>query len=147
MPDMFERDTEWQDENSGLYRVKFSAVSKDMIYKNLKVSIQELLTSLPILGTKQGVKFRQQMLDLQQKHVGQLLSVHHPDDANAHDDYPDSWALAEWAYARWSEDNAISITTFSNTKERRVKRNKQGEVSDYWPGVDLTDGEDDYADE
>ena len=44
MPDMFERETRWADEKSGLYRVKFSAVSKDLMYKNLKVSIKELLT-------------------------------------------------------------------------------------------------------
>ncbi len=118
MPDMFERHTEWADEKSGLYRIKFSAVSKDLMYKNLKVSIKELLTTLPNLSTKQGEKFRQQMLDLQQEYKGQLLSVHHPDDANAHDDYPDSWALAEWAYARYNEDNNASISIISTGKQR-----------------------------
>lgn len=87
MPDMFERESGWVDENSGLYRVKFSAVSKDIMYKNLKVTIQELLTTLPILDTKEAEKFREQMLDLQQEHKGQLLSVHHPDNNDAHDDY------------------------------------------------------------
>lgn len=87
MPDMFEKHSQYQDENSGLYRVKFSAVSKDQMYKNLKVSIKEFLTTLPKLDTKKGSKFKQQMLDLQQEYKGQLLSVHHPDDANAHDDY------------------------------------------------------------
>lgn len=145
MPDMFENNTEWQDENSGLYRVKFSAVSKDMMYKNLKVSIKELLTTLPNLGTKQGEKFRQQMLDLQQQYKGQLLSVHHPDDANAHDDYPDSWALAEWAFARWNEENGISIAFASSfpEKERKVKKNARGHTQDYWPGLDLPDDLDD----
>lgn len=139
MPDMFQNNTEWQDENSGLYRIKFSAVSKDMIYKNLKVSMQELLTTLPNLGTNQGVKFRQQMLDLQQEYKGQLLSVKHPDDPNAHDDYPDSWALAEWAFARWNEENGISISMVdtSSQRERKVKRNSSGETTDYWPGLDL----------
>jgi hypothetical protein len=119
MPDMFENNTEWSDEHSGLYRIKFSAVSKDLIYKNLKVSIKELLTTLP-KQDKKGEKFRQQMLDLQQEYKGQLLSVHHPDDANAHDDYPDSWALAEWAYARWNEDNNASISILSiDNKERQ----------------------------
>lgn len=135
MPDMFEAHTEWRDENSGLYRIKFSAVSKDNMYKNLKVSIQQLLTTLPNLGTKQGEKFRQQMLDLQQEHKGQLLSVHHPDDANAHDDYPDSWALAEWAYARWDEDNDVEIVVMSSRPERKVKK-RAGKVTDYWPGMD-----------
>lgn len=118
MPDMFQNNTEWADEKSGLYRVKFSAVSKDLMYKNLKVTIKELLTTLPVLGTKQGEIFRQQMLDLQQEYKGQLLSVHHPDDANAHDDAPDSWALAEWAYAKYNEDNNASISVVSTARER-----------------------------
>lgn len=134
MPDMFERHTEWADEHSGLYRVKFSAVSKDLIYKNLKVSIKELLTSLPNLSTKQGERFRQQMLDLQQEYKGQLLSVKHPDDPNAHDDYPDSWALAEWAYAKWSEDSNTSISIVTAERERKVKHDASGQVQDYWPG-------------
>lgn len=135
MPDMFERETEWQDERSGLYRVKFSAISKDMIYKNLKVTIKELLTTLPKID-KKGEKFRQQMLDLQQEYKGQLLSVHHPDDPNAHDDYPDSWALAEWAYARYNEDNELSFGIITTEKERKVAKNDEGNVTDYWPGED-----------
>ena len=119
MPDMFERETEWADEKSGLYRVKFSAVSKDLMYKNLKVSIKELLTTLPKQGTKNSEKFRQQMLDLQQEYKGQLLSVHHPDDPNAHDDYPDSWALAEWAYAKYNEDNNASISLITTEERER----------------------------
>ena len=136
MPDMFEAHTEFADEHSGLYRIKFSAVSKDLIYKNLKVTIKELLTTLPRLDTKMGVRFRQQMLDLQQEYKGQLLSVSHPNDANAHDDYPDSWALAEWAYARYNEDNNASISIIKEEKERKVAKNDEGEVTDYWPGGD-----------
>lgn len=134
MPDMFEVHTEWADEKSGLYRVKFSAVSKDLMYKNLKVSIKELLTTLPNLDIKLGEKFKQQMLDLQQEYKGQLLSVHHPDDANAHDDYPDSWALAEWAYARYNEDNSASISLVTTEKERKVIKDDEGRTTDYWPG-------------
>lgn len=134
MPDMFEKNTIWQNEKSGLFRVKFSAVSKDMIYKNLKVSIQELLTTLPKLDTKIGGRFRQQLLDLQQEYKGQLLSVKHPDDPNAHDDFPDSWALAEWAYARWTEINDVQLIVVGDTqeKERKVERH-EGKVTDYWP--------------
>lgn len=136
MPDMFEAHSKWNNEKTGLYRIKFSAVSKDNIYKNLKVSIRELLTTLPKLDTKQGRKFRQEMLDLQQEYKGQLLSVHHPDDPNAHDDYADSWALAEWAYARWNEDNNVEIAVISSEKERKVKKDDNGKVTDYWPGLD-----------
>lgn len=136
MPDMFERETEWGDEHSGLYRVKFSAVSKDMMYKNLKVSIRELLTDLPKPDTREVDRFKQQMLDLQQEYKGQLLSVHHPDDPNAHDDYPDSWALAEWAYAKYNEDNNAQVVMVSSEKERKVAKNDEGKVTDYWPDSD-----------
>lgn len=137
MPDMFQAHTEWGDERSGLYRVKFSAISKDNMYKNLKVTIRELLTTLPKLDTKHGEKFRQQMLDLQQEYKGQLLSVHHPDDPNAHDDYPDSWALAEWAYAKYYELNNASIAVVSSgRKERQAIKDDNGRVTDYWPGLD-----------
>lgn len=136
MPDMFERHTEFQDENSGLYRVKFSATSKDVMYKNLKVSIEQLLTTTPKLSTKQGERFKEQMLDLQQEYKGQLLSVHHPDSPGAHDDYPDSLALAEWAFARWYSDNEPQLSAISNSKERSVKKNEDGEIEDYWPGLD-----------
>lgn len=135
MPDMFENNTEWADEHSGLYRVKFSAVSKDLIYKNLKVSIKENLTTLPKLSTKQGERFKQQILDLQQEYKGQLLSAHHPDDPNAHDDYPDSWALAEWAYARYNENNNASLNLITVQQEKKVKKDRQGNVQDYWPGL------------
>ena len=137
MPDMFERESEWQDEKSGLYRVKFSAVSKDMMYKNLKVSIRELLTDLPVGGTRESEKFRQQMLDLQQEYKGQLLSVHHPDDPNAHDDYPDSFALAEWAFAKYNEDNNAGVAFIdAGDKERKVVKNESGQTTEYWPGLD-----------
>lgn len=136
MPDMFEHESEWQDEHSGLYRVKFSAVSKDMMYKNLKVSIRELLTDLPKPDTREAERFKQQMLDLQQEYKGQLLSVHHPDDPNAHDDYPDSWALAEWAYAKYNEDNNAQVVFVSSEKERKVIKDDEGRTTDYFPGVE-----------
>ena len=136
MPDMFERHTQWKDENSGLYRVKFSAVSKDNIYKNLKVSIKEFLTTLPILSTKQGEKFRQQMLDLQQEYKGQLLSVKHPDDDKAHDDYPDSWALAEWAYAEFNKGDKAGVASVGVVEEKEdIKRDSEGKIVDHWPGL------------
>lgn len=136
MPDMFERESQWRDEHSGLYRVKFSAVSKDMMYKNLKVTISELLTDLPQLVKKEAERFKLQMLDLQQEYKGQLLSVHHPDDPNAHDDYPDSWALAEWAYAKYNENRISLAVVGAPEQERSVRRDDEGKVTDYWPGQD-----------
>lgn len=132
--DLFIRNTQWQDENTGLYSVKFTAVSKDNIYRNLKLSIKEMLTTLPDLSTKNGEKFKQQMLDLQQEYKGQLLSVHHPDTPDGRDDYCDSWALAEWAYAKYNENKVgVHIIQASDPNERKVKRDSKGAISDYWP--------------
>lgn len=140
--DMFVTHSEWQDEHSGLYALKFSAVSKDNIYRNLKLSIKQSLTTLPNLSTKIGEKFKQQMLDLQQEYKGQLLSVKHPDDPNAHDDFPDSWALAEWAYAKYYGDGGVGVAVVTvGAKERKVEKNENNETTDYWPGLDFTDGE------
>lgn len=136
MPDMFEKESRWVDENSGLYRLKFSAVSKDMIYKNLKVTIKELLTTLPILDTKEAEKFRMQLLDLQQEYKGQLLSVAHPNDPNAHDDYPDSWALAEYAYSKWNENYINYAVIEEDKKERNVEKDNEGKVTYYWSDND-----------
>ena len=133
MPDMFERESNWTDEGSGLYRVKFSAVSKDQIYKNLKVTIKELLTTLPILDTKEAGKFREQMLDLQQEYKGQLLSCSHPDSPDAHDDYTDSWALAEHAYAKWTENYVNYSVVGGAPKEKIIERDEDGKITDYWP--------------
>lgn len=137
MPDMFQAETEWADEKSGLYRVKFSALSKDMMYKNLKVTIKNLLTTLPSLDTKKTADFKQQMLDLQQEYKGQLLSCHHPDDPNAHDDAPDSFALAEWAYARYNEDNYADIAVIDHSeKKRNIVKDESNKVVDYFPGLE-----------
>lgn len=134
MADMFQAETPWRDENTGLYGIKFSPKSKNDMYKNLKVSIKELLTTLPKLDTKEADKFRQQMLDLQQEYVGQHLKVNHPDDPNAHDDYPDSWALAEWAFARYQELSPTVAVIEMGNKERKVEKDDEGNTTDYWPG-------------
>jgi hypothetical protein len=113
MPDLFEYETNWQDEDTGLYRVKFSQMSKDLLYRNLKATIQQSLTTIPKTSIKEADRFKNQLLNLQQQYKGQFLSVQHPDDPNAHDDYPDSWALAEWAYARWNEnEGAVGVASF-----------------------------------
>lgn len=136
MSDMFESETAWRDENTGMYRIKFNDKSKTDMYKNLKVTIKELLTTLPKLDTKEADKFRQQMLDLQQEYVGQHLKVRHPDDPNAHDDYPDSWALAEWAYARYQELSPTVAVIEVGNKERKFTKDDEGNTTDYWPGQD-----------
>jgi len=129
LPDMFDRETELHDENTGLFRVKFSMNSKDVMYKNLKASIKELLTTLPLLDTNEGRRFKEQMLNLQQEYKGQFLSCHHPDDPNAHDDYPDSWALAEYAYAKFNE-GGVSSYVIDYSADRRIEEDKYDDKED-----------------
>jgi hypothetical protein len=91
---------------------------------------------LPKLSTKKGEKFKLQMLDLQQEYKGQLLSVHHPDSADAHDDYCDSFALAEWAYAKYHENQPeVQFIEVVDPNERKVVKDESGKVIDYWPGM------------
>lgn len=103
-PDMFERLTRWRDERSGLFPVKFSLVSKDIMYRNLQQVVQNRLTAIPNDDTIELDRLRQQLLDLQKEYKGELMTCHHPesktsDGEEMHDDFPDSWALAEYAFA------------------------------------------------
>jgi len=137
MPDWISESTEFQDEHSGLYEINFSAKTKDAMYRNLKVTIKDTLTSLPKLSTTNGKRFTEQMVNLQQQYKLQYLSVKHPDDPKAHDDYPDSWALAEWASAKWNEDSNAMIAVVDTTqKERKVEKDNEGKITDYWPNSD-----------
>lgn len=102
MPDMFMRHTKFKDERSGLFPVKFSLSSKDVIYTNLHQVVQNRLTAIPADDTLELKKMRQQMLDLEMEYKGQFMSCHHPDSEEGqeyHDDYPDAWALAEYAFS------------------------------------------------
>lgn len=99
MPDMFDTKTDWQ-----VIHYTFSAVSKDALYKNLEAVIHQQLTEIPADdGSEDWRRMRKEMLELEREYKGRLLSVHHPEhDAEGrmgHDDYPDAWALAEWAQA------------------------------------------------
>ena len=114
MADKFARNTKWRNEQSGLYAVKFSLVSKDAMYKNLKVVLENALTTIPAATAPRAPEFARQMLELQRKYVGELMRVHHPDhDPDAHDDAPDSWALAEWAYRQSQLNPAPKVSVRS----------------------------------
>lgn len=108
--DWFERNTNWY-----VIKVKFSRPSKSLMYTNLQVIIADKLTALPILEhdgepvSEESARFEAQMLSLTKELKGDLLVVAHPEgscDRNDHDydacpyhdDYADSWMLAEHAY-------------------------------------------------
>jgi hypothetical protein len=111
MADWFERNT-----NFYVVKVKFSRPSKSLMYTNLQIVIKQKLTCLPLPKDQEGqwvsdeeARFWAQMLSLEKELKGNLLVVAHPegsckasdhdyDDCAYHDDYPDSWMLAEHAY-------------------------------------------------
>ena len=94
MPDKFERHTAYH-----IMPVAFTMQSKDVLYKNLLQVIQQKMTRLPAAdkSSKSYIELRTELLNLEKEWKGRFMSVHHPDDANAHDDHPDAWALAEYA--------------------------------------------------
>lgn len=116
VPDWFERNTKWF-----LHRVKFSRPTKSIMYKLLQTILKKRLTTLPqirvpsieagpvVFMSDELQHFYVQMLDLQKQVIGDMLVVAHPhgtckkeghdyDSCHFHDDYPDSWALAELVY-------------------------------------------------
>ena len=78
----------------------FSTQSKSEIYKHLQTEIKTGRARFPkskeTQETKEYKKFISQLADLQKGYSGSNLVVAHPDERGAHDDYPDSWALAVW---------------------------------------------------
>lgn len=78
----------------------FSSKSKSDLYKYLQTEINTGRARIPMdketEDTEEYKKFTQQLADLQKSYSGSFLVVSHPDERGAHDDYPDSWALAIW---------------------------------------------------
>lgn len=78
----------------------FSRQSKSDLYKHLNTEVRGGRVHYPAdeetQQTLEYEKFCQQCLDLEKSYSGQLMVVAHPDVQGAHDDYPDSLALAVW---------------------------------------------------
>ena len=76
----------------------FSSSFKSDMYKHLESAIKTGRAKFPlheeVQKTKEYRKFMEQMGELEKEYRGQTLAVHHPNVRGAHDDYPDSWALA-----------------------------------------------------
>ena len=79
----------------------FGVKSKSELYKHLHTEIKTGRARYPkgsaTIETTEYKKFTQQLADLQKGYSGSNMVVSHPDERGAHDDYPDSWALAVWA--------------------------------------------------
>ena len=79
----------------------FSRQSKSELYKHLNTEVKGGRVHYPaspeVLETREYENFSQQCMDLEKSYSGQLMVVSHPLDVKgAHDDYPDSLALAVW---------------------------------------------------
>lgn len=77
-----------------------SKQSKSDLYKHLNSEFRAKRVHYPAdeetKESREYKKFEQQFLDLEKGYSGQLLVVAHPNVNGAHDDYPDSLALAVW---------------------------------------------------
>ncbi len=86
--------------NFEVWLFTFSSKSKSEIYKHLQSEINTGRARFPkspeTVGTRDYQRFTQQLADLQKSYSGSFLVVSHPLERGAHDDYPDSWALAVW---------------------------------------------------
>lgn len=78
----------------------FTTKSRSEIYKHLEREIvsgrARVCAGEQTVQTREYKDFLEQLGDLQKGYSGTHLVVTHPDERGAHDDYPDSWALAVW---------------------------------------------------
>lgn len=94
----------------------FTTKSKSELYKHLDREITSGRARVP--GGKQTIEspeykdFLTQLGDLQKGYSGVHLVVSHPDEKGAHDDFPDSWALAVFGC---SEPGTVNTVQTSNS--------------------------------
>ena len=105
----------------------FSSKSKSEIYKHLQTEINTCRAHFPTgpntVETKEYKKFAQQLSDLQKTYSGSYLVVSHPPERGAHDDYPDSWALALWGSKDPGQvDNTETLLRSDVMKERKTTK-------------------------
>jgi len=84
--------------------VKFSLQNKDALYKNFIKILRDGEIQYPA-DHEYAPKFEMQMLEMIKEYKGEFLSCHHPDKSGAHDDFPDSLALALFKARKISDVN------------------------------------------
>lgn len=109
----------------------FTTKSKSDLYKHLEKEIAagraRVCSGEKTRATKEYNDFLQQLGDLQKGYSGTNLVVAHPDERGAHDDYPDSWALAVWGCSfvgevNNTETNINKFTQKTNMEKRYYSR-------------------------
>lgn len=108
---------DWFEKNTNFYvkRMRFSRLTKSIMYSNLLIVIGDGATKIrpwkvgKEWTSEEDKHFFEQMQNLEKETIGDMLVVHHPkgscnandhdyDNCPYHDDYPDSWAMAEDLY-------------------------------------------------
>lgn len=88
----------------------FTTKSKSELYKHLDKEITSgrarVCGGPNTVQTKEYKDFLEQLGNLQKGYSGVNMVVAHPDEKNAHDDYPDSWALAVWGCSSKGETSS-----------------------------------------
>ena len=109
----------------------FTTKSKSDLYKHLEKEIAagraRVCSGEKTRATREYNDFLEQLGDLQKGYSGTNLVVAHPDERGAHDDYPDSWALAVWGCSfvgevNNTETNRNKFTEKSNNEKRYYSR-------------------------
>src|SRR5574344_140729 len=112
--------------NFEVWLFTFSSKSKSDIYKHLQTEINTGRARFPmseaVKNTREYQRFSQQLADLQKSYSGSYLVVSHPDERGAHDDYPDSWALALWG----TKDVGQVDNTETQNRNKVLGVHKQG---------------------
>ena len=105
----------------------FGSKSKSDLYKFVDTEIKSGRAKYPyakcMRDDKEVKKFLQQLADLQKDYRGSYLVVAHPPEKGAHDDYPDSWALALWATRTPGQ---VTIARTENKNPFLEKQNSNG---------------------
>ena len=100
----------------------FTTKSKSEIYKHLDKEISagraRVCMGEETVQTREYRDFLQQLGDLQKGYSGANLVVSHPDEKEAHDDYPDSWALAVWGCSFKGEVNNTETRNHNKFTEK-----------------------------
>lgn len=106
----------------------FTTKSKSELYKHLDREITSgrarVCGGKNTVQTREYKDFLEQLGELQKGWSGSNMVVSHPAEKDAHDDYPDSWALAVWGTRTATEVN--NTETVKNKFTQRTKQqNKQ----------------------
>lgn len=115
----------------------FTTKSKSEIYKHLLREVTSgrarVCAGAKTRESHEYKEFCHQLGDLQKGYSGQHLVVAHPPEKNAHDDYPDSWALAVWGCSEKGEVNNTETSDRSNfmqkNRQERVFNNSRNRLT------------------